>query len=104
MIGSHCTLQIGDVFPEDEGEYSCVAVNSLGDVTTLCYVSVEGKDIMQWLPFDAVYVCVCGGYVAVVLMVLVVVVLMVMVVVVLMVVVVAVVMMVVVVMVFVLLL
>jgi titin len=43
MIGKKCTLQIIDVFPEDEGDYSCTAVNSKGEVTTECYVSVEGK-------------------------------------------------------------
>lgn len=41
MIGSHCALYISDVFPEDEGDYSCTATNSLGDVTSECYVVVD---------------------------------------------------------------
>ncbi|GFO38542.1 titin [Plakobranchus ocellatus] len=41
MIGDHCKLQIADVYPEDEGKYSCKAVNMLGEATTSCFVTVE---------------------------------------------------------------
>ncbi|KAK3802354.1 hypothetical protein RRG08_034500 [Elysia crispata] len=41
MIGDHCKLQIADIYPEDEGKYSCKAVNALGEATTSCFVTVE---------------------------------------------------------------
>ncbi|RUS90387.1 hypothetical protein EGW08_001882, partial [Elysia chlorotica] len=41
MIGDHCKLQIADIYPEDEGKYSCRAVNVLGEATTSCFVTVE---------------------------------------------------------------
>ncbi|CAL1540809.1 unnamed protein product, partial [Lymnaea stagnalis] len=41
MIGSHCKLQISEIYPEDEGKYSCKAVNNLGEAISTCYVSVE---------------------------------------------------------------
>ncbi|BFZ15552.1 hypothetical protein BsWGS_18591 [Bradybaena similaris] len=46
-IGSHCKLQIQDIYPEDEGTYSCRAVNNLGEDVSSCYVSVEdlGEDM-----------------------------------------------------------
>ena len=43
MIGDHCKLQIADIYPEDEGKYSCRAVNASGEATTSCFVTVEGK-------------------------------------------------------------
>lgn len=42
-IGCHCKLQINDIYPEDEGTYSCRAVNSLGEAVSTCYVTVEGE-------------------------------------------------------------
>ncbi|KAK0067332.1 titin-like isoform X1, partial [Biomphalaria pfeifferi] len=41
MIGSHCKLQISEIYPEDEGKYSCKAVNNLGEAISTCYVTVE---------------------------------------------------------------
>lgn len=43
MIGSHCKLQVADIYPEDEGKYSCKAVNSLGEISSTCFVTVEGR-------------------------------------------------------------
>ena len=37
------SLQIGEVFPEDEGLYECRAYNSMGEVTTTCQVTVTGE-------------------------------------------------------------
>lgn len=37
------SLAINEVFPEDEGEYSLKAINSQGEVTTKCKVTVKGK-------------------------------------------------------------
>lgn len=37
------TLLINEVFPEDEGEYTCVATNSIGSDTTSCKLTVKGK-------------------------------------------------------------
>ncbi|KAL3854884.1 hypothetical protein ACJMK2_014120 [Sinanodonta woodiana] len=41
-LGSKCCLHIVEVFPEDEGKYSCRAVNSAGEATTRCMLIVEG--------------------------------------------------------------
>lgn len=35
------TLKISEIFPEDEGEYICIATNSLGSVETKCKLTVE---------------------------------------------------------------
>lgn len=37
------TLTIREVFPEDEGEYTCKATNSLGSTTTSCKLKIKGK-------------------------------------------------------------
>lgn len=37
------TLSIGEVFPEDEGEYVCKATNSVGSTTTKCRLVVIRK-------------------------------------------------------------
>lgn len=37
------TLKIGEIFPEDEGEYVCTATNSQGSVETRCKLSVKCK-------------------------------------------------------------
>lgn len=38
------TLTINEIFPEDEGEYACLATNSIGSDTTSCKLTVKGKD------------------------------------------------------------
>jgi len=38
------SLQIGEVFPEDEGLYECRAYNSMGEVTTTCQVTVTAME------------------------------------------------------------
>lgn len=37
-----CILTIQEVFPEDEGQYTCQAVNKVGEATTATSVNVEG--------------------------------------------------------------
>ena len=34
-----------EIFPEDEGRYSCKAMNEKGEATTACQLLVEGKYI-----------------------------------------------------------
>lgn len=41
--GGVATLVINEVFPEDEGEYTCQASNSIGTVTTSCKLTVKRK-------------------------------------------------------------
>ncbi len=36
-------LRILKLFAEDEGEYTCEAVNSVGRASTACYVTVLGE-------------------------------------------------------------
>lgn len=38
-----CTLTIKEVFPEDAGEYVCVAKNKIGEAVSRCIVSVDGE-------------------------------------------------------------
>lgn len=42
-IGDKSTLTITEVFPEDEGHYSCKAVNVEGEITSTCQLLVEGR-------------------------------------------------------------
>lgn len=37
------TLQIGEVYPEDEGEYICKATNAEGTAETKCKLTVAGN-------------------------------------------------------------
>lgn len=39
--GGKATLTIKEVFPEDEGEYTCTALNSIGSVTTSCKLTIK---------------------------------------------------------------
>lgn len=34
------SLSIGEVYPEDEGEYECIASNSVGKESTKCKLSI----------------------------------------------------------------
>lgn len=38
-----CTLTVKEVFPEDSGEYVCVARNKFGEAVSKCFVTVDGK-------------------------------------------------------------
>lgn len=38
-----CTLTIKEVFPEDAGEYVCIARNKIGEAVSRCIVSVDGE-------------------------------------------------------------
>jgi hypothetical protein len=38
-----CTLTIKEVFPEDAGEYVCIAKNKIGEAVSKCNVTVDGK-------------------------------------------------------------
>lgn len=40
-----CTLTIKEVFPEDAGEYVCIAKNKIGEAVSRCIVTVDGKYI-----------------------------------------------------------
>jgi len=37
------TLSINEVYPEDEGLYTCKAKNSLGETETTCRLTVQSK-------------------------------------------------------------
>lgn len=37
------TMTIDEAFPEDEGRYECVAVNSEGKATTKCFITIKRK-------------------------------------------------------------
>lgn len=39
------SLNILHVYPEDAGEYTCVAYNELGTVASSAYLKVDGKNI-----------------------------------------------------------
>ena len=43
------TLSIVEVFPEDEGTYSCKAVNSVGSIETKCTLKVTRKFNYQFV-------------------------------------------------------
>lgn len=38
-----CQLEISRVYPEDEGEYSCVATNSAGTVSCTATLTLDGE-------------------------------------------------------------
>lgn len=48
------SLRIGEIFPEDEGEYVCTATNSQGSKETACKLTVKCKNlkVFLWLPSD----------------------------------------------------
>uniref|UniRef100_A0ACB8G185 Uncharacterized protein n=1 Tax=Sphaerodactylus townsendi TaxID=933632 RepID=A0ACB8G185_9SAUR len=41
MSGSLCSLTIDKAFPEDEGQYKCIAENTAGKAECACSVFVE---------------------------------------------------------------
>ena len=44
------TLVIVEVFPEDEGEYTCIAVNPFGETMTTCRLTVISKSWLTVIP------------------------------------------------------
>lgn len=38
-----CQLQITEVFPENDGEYKCVASNKIGEALTTTFVNIQGR-------------------------------------------------------------
>lgn len=40
--GDVYSLKISEAFPEDEGEYKCIASNSVGQVTSTANLVVQG--------------------------------------------------------------
>lgn len=49
-----CKLSINEVFPEDEGQYTCEAVNALGEAVCATSLIVEGKIIFSTYKFLSV--------------------------------------------------
>ncbi|XP_066257895.1 uncharacterized protein [Euwallacea similis] len=45
--GDRCSLVIQDALPEDAGEYKVVALNSAGEASSQCVLSVEAKEAPQ---------------------------------------------------------
>lgn len=41
--GGIATLAINEVFPEDEGQYTCKATNAMGTAETTCKLTVKRK-------------------------------------------------------------
>ena len=41
------TLSINEVFPEDEGEYECIATNSVGKDSTKCKLTIIRKQLLN---------------------------------------------------------
>lgn len=48
-----CQLEISKVYPEDEGEYSCVATNSAGTVSCSATLTLDGKSVFLCCVTDA---------------------------------------------------
>lgn len=47
-----CQLEISRVYPEDEGEYSCVATNSGGTASCSATLTLDGESRSQTLGFS----------------------------------------------------
>ena len=43
LPNGECELYIGEVFPEDAGEYICLAKNDLGEAVTCAVLAIEGR-------------------------------------------------------------
>lgn len=44
--GDHCSLLIKDVYVEDAGDYKVVAINSAGEASSFCHLSVTSRYII----------------------------------------------------------
>lgn len=44
-----CKLTINEVFPEDEGEYTCEAMNAIGEAICATSLVVEGNPIINFI-------------------------------------------------------
>lgn len=42
--GCRATMLITEVFPDDEGRYSCLVKNEAGEAKTTCYLTVKGNN------------------------------------------------------------
>ena len=49
------TLIIVEVFPEDDGEYTCIALNEIGESITTCRLTVISKLLHNFLSFFLQY-------------------------------------------------
>lgn len=47
-VDDRATLHIRRVFPEDEGEYICVATNNIGKAYSSAFLIVDGKESVIW--------------------------------------------------------
>lgn len=45
-----CQLEISRVYPEDEGEYTCVATNNAGRVSCSATLTLDGKKNAVFTP------------------------------------------------------
>lgn len=48
-------LTINEVFPEDEGEYTCLATNSIGSDTTACKLTIKRKSTTIFVKLNLDY-------------------------------------------------
>lgn len=50
-----CSLTITETYPEDEGEYECHAINTLGTATTKADLYIQGWILLSCLPIAYLY-------------------------------------------------
>lgn len=53
--GKSARLSIRSVYPEDQGEYTCVAYNELGKAHTSACLVVDGKLIVKYSCYGAAF-------------------------------------------------
>ena len=47
--GSFAKLEIGEIFLDDTGEYSCIAKNEKGEAKSVCKINVKGAFCYYWV-------------------------------------------------------